>query len=58
MEHISAVVDEDIIDLNLRISQPKVHDLKGDDVLTGFELSCDSPQVTRPFVSQVNILQY
>ncbi|KQK20296.1 floral homeotic protein APETALA 2 isoform X2 [Brachypodium distachyon] len=47
-----AVVDEDIIDLNLRISQPKVHDLKGDDILTGFELSCDSPQVTRPFVSQ------
>uniref|UniRef100_A0A0D9WX16 AP2/ERF domain-containing protein n=1 Tax=Leersia perrieri TaxID=77586 RepID=A0A0D9WX16_9ORYZ len=47
-----AVVDGDIIDLNLRISQPNVHDLKSDGTLTGFQLNCDSPEASSSVVTQ------
>ncbi|KAF0908265.1 hypothetical protein E2562_023883 [Oryza meyeriana var. granulata] len=46
------VVDGDIIDLNLRISQPNVHDLKSDGTLTGFQLNCDSPEASSSVVTQ------
>ncbi|XP_066393547.1 APETALA2-like protein 3 isoform X2 [Miscanthus floridulus] len=46
------VVDGDILDLNLRISQPNVHDLKGDGTLTGFGLSCNSPEASSSIASQ------
>jgi hypothetical protein len=52
------VVDGDILDLNLRISQPNVHDLRSDGTLTGFGLSCNSPEASSSIVSQVNILQF
>ncbi|XP_062187701.1 APETALA2-like protein 3 [Phragmites australis] len=45
-------VDEDILDLNLRISQPNIHDSKSDGILTGFGLSCDSPEASNSVVSQ------
>jgi hypothetical protein len=51
------VVDGDILDLNLRISQPNVHDLRSDGTLTGFGLSCNSPEASSSIVSQVNIIQ-
>uniref|UniRef100_A0A0E0AHF4 AP2/ERF domain-containing protein n=1 Tax=Oryza glumipatula TaxID=40148 RepID=A0A0E0AHF4_9ORYZ len=46
------VVDGDIIDLNLRISQPNVHELKSDGTLTGFQLNCDSPEASSSVVTQ------
>ncbi|XP_015694575.2 APETALA2-like protein 3 isoform X2 [Oryza brachyantha] len=46
------VVDGDIIDLNLRISQPNVHDLKSDSTLNGFQLHCDSPEASSSVVTQ------
>ncbi|EER96101.1 hypothetical protein BDA96_02G087000 [Sorghum bicolor] len=46
------VVDGDILDLNLRISQPNVHDLKSDGTLTGFGLGCNSPEASSSIVSQ------
>lgn len=46
------VVDGDILDLNLRISQPNVHDLRSDGTLTGFGLSCNSPEASSSIVSQ------
>lgn len=49
------MVDGDILDLNLRISQPNVHDLKSDGTLTGFGLSCNSPEASNSIVSQVNV---
>lgn len=52
------MVDGDIIDLNLRISQPNVHELKSDGTLTGFQLNCDSPEASSSVVTQVNMLQY
>ena len=52
------MVDGDILDLNLRISQPNVHDLKGDGTLTGFGLSCNSPEASSSIASQVNTLQF
>ncbi|KAF8690524.1 hypothetical protein HU200_040885 [Digitaria exilis] len=47
-----AVVDGDILDLNLRISQPNVHDPKSDGVLTGFGVNCNSPEASSSVVSQ------
>ena len=52
------MVDGDILDLNLRISQPNVHDLKSDGTPTGFGLGCNSPEASSSIVSQVNILQF
>ncbi|KAF8731815.1 hypothetical protein HU200_015754 [Digitaria exilis] len=46
------VVDGDILDLNLRISQPNVHDPKSDGVLTGFGVNCNSPEASSSVVSQ------
>ncbi|KAJ1288689.1 hypothetical protein BS78_02G107200 [Paspalum vaginatum] len=46
------VVDADILDLNLRISQPNVHDSKSDGILTGFGLSCSFPEASSSVVSQ------
>ncbi|OEL21384.1 Floral homeotic protein APETALA 2 [Dichanthelium oligosanthes] len=45
-------VDEDILDLNLRISQPNVHDPKSNGILTGFGLNCNSPEASSSFLSQ------
>lgn len=50
------MVDGDILDLNLRISQPNVHDLKSDGTLTGFGLGCNSPEASSSIVSQVNTM--
>ena len=49
------MVDADILDLNLRISQPNVHDPKSDGILTGFGVNCNSPEASSSIVSQVNI---
>ena len=49
------MVDGDILDLNLRISQPNVHDPKSDGILTGFGVNCNSPEASSSIVSQVNI---
>ncbi|KAG2632670.1 hypothetical protein PVAP13_2NG102600 [Panicum virgatum] len=46
------VVDADILDLNLRISQPNVHDPKSDGILTGFGVNCNSPEASSSIVSQ------
>ncbi|WVZ62509.1 hypothetical protein U9M48_012253 [Paspalum notatum var. saurae] len=46
------VVDADILDLNLKISQPNVHDSKSDGILTGFGLSCSFPEASSSVVSQ------
>ncbi|CAN6209746.1 unnamed protein product [Urochloa humidicola] len=46
------VVDGDILDLNLRISQPNVHDPKSDGILTGFGVNCNSPEASSSIVSQ------
>ncbi|TVU39908.1 hypothetical protein EJB05_13352, partial [Eragrostis curvula] len=40
------VLDGDILDLNLRISQPNVHHLKSDGILTGFRSSGESPEAS------------
>ncbi|XP_062189667.1 APETALA2-like protein 3 isoform X2 [Phragmites australis] len=52
------VVDGDILDLNLRISQPNLHDSKSDGILNGFGLSCDSPEASSSVVSQPISLQW
>ncbi|KAL5197463.1 hypothetical protein ABZP36_000975 [Zizania latifolia] len=46
------VVDGDNIDLNLRISQPNVNDLKSDGILTGFQMNCDSPEASSSVITQ------
>ncbi|RLN34123.1 floral homeotic protein APETALA 2-like isoform X2 [Panicum miliaceum] len=46
------VVDGDILDLNLRISQPNVHDPKSDGILTGFGVNCNSLEASSSIVSQ------
>ncbi|CAN6213605.1 unnamed protein product [Urochloa humidicola] len=46
------VVNGDVLDLNLRISQPNVHDPKSDGILTGFGLNCDSPEASSSIGSQ------
>ncbi|KAG2641052.1 hypothetical protein PVAP13_2KG144300 [Panicum virgatum] len=46
------VVDGDILDLNLRISQPNVHFPKSDCILTGFGVNCNSPEASSSIVSQ------
>ncbi|TKW31260.1 hypothetical protein SEVIR_2G093800v4 [Setaria viridis] len=46
------VVDRDILDLNLRISQPNVHDPKSDGILTGFGSNRDSPEASSSIASQ------
>ncbi|KAG8038402.1 hypothetical protein GUJ93_ZPchr0355g2818 [Zizania palustris] len=51
-ESKNEVVDGDILDLNLRISQPNVNDLKSDGILTGFQMNCDSPEASSSVVTQ------
>ncbi|CAL5076294.1 unnamed protein product [Urochloa decumbens] len=47
-----AVFDGDVLDLNLRISQPNVHDPKSDGILTGFGVNCNSPEASSSITSQ------
>jgi AP2-like factor (euAP2 lineage) len=49
------VADGDTLDLNLKISQPNVHDPKSDGTLTGFGLNLDSPEGSNSIVSEVNM---
>ncbi|KAL6639576.1 hypothetical protein ACP70R_023306 [Stipagrostis hirtigluma subsp. patula] len=46
------VVDGDILDLNLRISQPNAHDSKHDGILPGFGLGCDSLEASSSVLFQ------
>ncbi|CAL5079375.1 unnamed protein product [Urochloa decumbens] len=46
------VVDGDVLDLNLRISQPNVHDPKSDGILTEFGVNCNSPEASSSIISQ------
>jgi AP2-like factor, euAP2 lineage len=50
------VVDGDILDLNLRISQPNVHDPKSDGILIGLRSGGESPETSTVAFPQVNIL--
>lgn len=52
------MADGDTLDLNLKISQPNVHDPKSDGTLTGFGLNLDSPEGSSSIVSEVNMWQY
>jgi hypothetical protein len=51
-----AVVDGDILDLNLRISQPNVHDSKSDGILIGLRSGGESPEASTVAFPLVNIL--
>ncbi|KAL6636658.1 hypothetical protein ACP70R_024230 [Stipagrostis hirtigluma subsp. patula] len=47
-----AIVDADVLDLDLRISQPNVHESKRGNALAGLQLACDSPESSNTVVSQ------
>lgn len=51
-----AVVDGDMLDLNLRISQPNVHDPKSDGTLGGHRSGGESPEASTVVFPQVNLL--
>ncbi|GJN24904.1 hypothetical protein PR202_gb12680 [Eleusine coracana subsp. coracana] len=44
--YVGAVTDGDILDLNLRISQPNMRDLKSDGVLSGLKSGGEFPEVS------------
>ncbi|XP_006650798.2 APETALA2-like protein 2 [Oryza brachyantha] len=46
------IVDSDVLDLDLRISQPNVSDSKRVATITGLQLTCDSPQSSNTMVHQ------
>lgn len=47
-----AIVDADVLDLDLRMSQPNAHDSKRDNIVAGLQLTFDSPEPSSIMVSQ------
>ncbi|KAL5217653.1 hypothetical protein ABZP36_018337 [Zizania latifolia] len=46
------VIDEDVLDLDLRISQPNAHESKRGSGIAGLQLTCDSPESSNTIVHQ------
>ncbi|KAL5210358.1 hypothetical protein ABZP36_005981 [Zizania latifolia] len=46
------VIDGDSLDLDLRISQPNVHDSKRDSTIAVLQLTCDSPESSNTIANQ------
>lgn len=53
-----AIGNGDAVDLDLRISQPNVHDSKRDNPLSSLQLTCDSPESSSTMASQVKLQDY